>query len=58
MTTSMKNSLSELSKEMELIRSKIKEINSIKHINSKYNILKDIQNHLLKCDEKVQFDNY
>jgi|LauGreDrversion4_2_1035121.scaffolds.fasta_scaffold953817_2 hypothetical protein len=53
MTTSIKNSLNELSKEMEFVRSKIKEINSIKHINSKYNILRDIQTHMLKCDEKV-----
>lgn len=53
MTTSIKNSLNDLTKEMDIIRNKIREINSIKHINSKYNILRDIQTILLKCDEKV-----
>ena len=55
MTNSIKNSLGELTKEMDLIRGRVKELHNTKHINSKYNILKDIQTHLLKCDEKVNF---
>jgi hypothetical protein len=54
MTNSIKNTLSEMTKEMDTIRTRIKEINNTKHVNSKLNILKDIEVHFKKCDDKVK----
>ena len=50
----MKKSLNDLTKEMDTVRSKIRELINVKQVNLKFNILKEVQSILHKCDEKVK----